>query len=1036
MSTAANPLATPGTSIRHRNNPGRTGTSLGRIEEEDGDLLVHVQFHGEAPRWEPIEDLELAETRIDETTMLREGRFARTGLFRRLLTARQLSGQMSEFIYSLDMTNTLFMPHQFKPLLALLDSPSRGVLIADEVGLGKTIEAGLIWTELRFRTNATRLLVVCPAMLVEKWKSELAARFATPSQVMKPGDLLDWLRAPVRPQGSSAVICSLQGLRPGRRWNSEKDRSESPAAIVARHLSDHSGPPLFDLVVIDEAHYLRNEETASSVLGGLLRQVSDYFLLLSATPVNTHSKDLFNLVNLIDPDQFRDPYMFEHVLKANRPLVRAAGLLKARSATAAQLGELLDAAGKEWLLFESEGLAALRTDVSQLPQELPLEVERRVELSQRLERVNLLGQVLVRSRKREVFERRVERKVHRRAAQMTLAEGELYELVSAAVREYAALHEGVEGFLLAMPQHQMASCMYAACRRWLGDNRGDEGDDEFAYEAFGELEVGEPRPIGQFVASRIRGKVDLPQLRNDDSKFSLLLEILRQLEAEHPGEKVLLFSFFRDTLAYLKDRLQACGISCLVVQGGDNKHAAIELFRKDPKYRVMLASEVAAEGVDLQFVRVLVNYDLPWNPMRVEQRIGRIDRIGQEADAISVFNLVYADTIDDKILTRLFQRLRLFEDSIGCTEEVLGSTIAELTKDLLSARLSPDQAEKRIEAAEFAIAQRRKDLDAVEASESDLIGLGDFVRERVIRAHDEDRHIGDNDLLEYLRDFLDADAPGYQLRLESGSLPRGHLKLPAILAADLHRYCEEQRLPRSRLASGNLERIVIRNHVSPPDNCAGFELINQFHPLVRMIAAHMARRSVEALPYAITLDCSAIGARVPAGDYVFTSEAWQFRGVREDHRVQAIVLPLEGDVVIEGEPAFDLLNTLRASGADWVDAATVIDAGIVVDRLDRARRKLRGRYGRLRRSFENENSDRARIQISSIEHNFGRRSAVIEARIQGHIAAGRKPLEQADREQLRRLRETMQVQRERVTRLEAVKCSHALLAEGLLRIRS
>src|SRR5690606_31703194 len=116
------------------------------------EVLAKIRFEGEGERWELLEDLELAEAPLDEATIAREGRYTGAELLRRVLTSAQLAGDLAEMIYSLDMTNTEFMPHQFKPLLALLDSPSRGVLIADEVGLGKTIEAGLIWTELRFRT--------------------------------------------------------------------------------------------------------------------------------------------------------------------------------------------------------------------------------------------------------------------------------------------------------------------------------------------------------------------------------------------------------------------------------------------------------------------------------------------------------------------------------------------------------------------------------------------------------------------------------------------------------------------------------------------------------------------------------------------------------------------------------------------------------------------------------------------------------------------------------------------------------------------
>jgi superfamily II DNA/RNA helicase len=124
--------------------------------------------------------------------------------------------------------------------------------------------------------------------------------------------------------------------------------------------------------------------------------------------------------------------------------------------------------------------------------------------------------------------------------------------------------------------------------------------------------------------------------------------------------------------------------------GGNDidKSAVIEQFRIDPTIRVLLSSEVASEGVDLQFSRFLINYDLPWNPMKVEQRIGRIDRLGQQAEKIFIWNLVYDDTIDSRILTRLYQRLDLFERALGRMEAILGEEIQHLTRDLLTGTLT------------------------------------------------------------------------------------------------------------------------------------------------------------------------------------------------------------------------------------------------------------------------------------------------------------------------------------------------------------
>lgn len=211
-----------------------------------------------------------------------------------------------------------------------------------------------------------------------------------------------------------------------------------------------------------------------------------------------------------------------------------------------------------------------------------------------------------------------------------MSEGErgFYDLVTDAIKEYAWSHDVSDGFLLATPQRQLSSCMYAAADSWTAQDVDDDGE-EIIYEDLGiepvKLEISGFR---QFLLSEIRGKFDLSELKRHDSKFTCLSDVLRNFFATYPLEKVVLFSYFRGTLHYLADRLAASGINALVLMGGmkEDKTDVIERFRTDPRIRILLSSEVASEGVDLQFCRFLINYDLPWNPMKVEQRIGRIDR--------------------------------------------------------------------------------------------------------------------------------------------------------------------------------------------------------------------------------------------------------------------------------------------------------------------------------------------------------------------------------------------------------------------------
>lgn len=1031
-------LSQPGTCVRSRYDAGLVGETTGRIRDDGDGLMAQVRFPGQQPRFEMAEDLEPADVELDRHGQVLGGQFASASHLRKRLVSVQLAGQLSEMIYSLDTTDTQFMPHQFKPLLALLDSPSKGVLIADEVGLGKTIEAGLIWTELRFRTQATRLLVVCPAVLTDKWKQELYRRFGTAAQVMNARELLEHLEQGEAAPKVPAIICSLQGIRPPTDATDDGSTSRSAVARLARYLDGAQGQALFDLVVIDEAHYLRNRETSSAFLGQLLRPVADYFVLLSATPVNNRSADLFNLVSLVDPDQFRFEAEFENVLGANLPLVRLANQLKRPQATIGMVREALDEARQHWLFQDSESLKLFRESLDGRDEADVLPPEERVALNHRLERVNLLGQVVVRSRKREVLENRVERKVQNFPVPMTATEQDFYERVTEAVVSYGLAHGGVQGFLLATPQRQMSSCMFAAASRWLGRGAAWSEDEAaaFAYETFGEdVDVDDVAPVSGYVARALAGHVDLKELRQHDSKYHKLEALLKEYARDYPQEKVIVFSYFRDTLGYLAQRLETVGIPALVVMGGDDKQARINEFRDSSRYKVLLASEVAAEGVDLQFMRLLVNYDLPWNPMRVEQRIGRIDRIGQQAQAISIVNLVYQDTIDDRILTRLFEKLRLFEDALGCTEDVIQDGISLLTRDLLNDHLTPEQQERRIDQARAVMEQNRRNMAEIQEHEADFVGLGEFVRNKVAHARSTQRRITDQDLQLQIREYLEENAPGYIMRMDPGGIT-GSIRLGAEVTARLIRFRESRLLVRSKLEGGDDCSVVIRNHVNRGDYPAKYELVNQYHPLVRMMADHESRSRQRDLVVAAEVDLAKLGLDVLPGDYAFAAEVWKFDGVRREENICACFIPVHGGKPVSGELAFDLINGLRSQARDWIEVDSCLpDKEAASELLGRVEGTFVRQFQEARGIFHAENADRIRIQRESLSRHLRRRIGKLEEAMQRVDEPHRTKYRRLAEGQIRDLRQKYDVAVAGLDQREQPSVARNGLIAGFVRIR-
>jgi len=322
----------PGTTVRLKADPGRVGIITGKTRRPAGNILWQVKFPDGAD-YQRENYLEIVpDDDEDPIELLRLGKLGRARDLRGNLTHIRLNGRLANLIYSMNITNTDFYPYQFKPVINFLDAPSNGLLIADEVGLGKTIEAGLIWTEMRSRFDIRRVMVLCPAMLREKWRSELIRRFGIDANILGSSDVLNYFREYKSGERQNyAIISSMQGLRPRRGWDRGNENTDN-SSILSRFLeAAQYEEPLLDLLIIDEAHYLRNPESMTSRLGRLLRSVSDYVVLLSATPIHLRNRDLYQLLNLVDENTFNQPNVFDEILEANEPLIRLREMVLGRS---------------------------------------------------------------------------------------------------------------------------------------------------------------------------------------------------------------------------------------------------------------------------------------------------------------------------------------------------------------------------------------------------------------------------------------------------------------------------------------------------------------------------------------------------------------------------------------------------------------------------------------------------------------------------------------------------------------------------------
>ncbi len=1033
----------PGTRVRLKVDPGRVGVITGKTRERGDRIYYQVVFPDDTTfELESILEIVIQQSE-DPIDLLQTGRIGRVRDLRGHLTYIRLNGRLANLIYSMDTTNTDFYPFQFKPVLNFIDSPSGGILIADEVGLGKTIEAGLIWTELRSRFESRRLMVLCPAMLQPKWQYELLDKFGIDAQIINAKDTLRHLKD--YRSGNRldfACIGSMQGLRPRRGW--DKDDSPYNASRLARFLKENEyEEPLIDLLIIDEAHYLRNPESMTSKLGFLLAAVSDFVVLLSATPIHLRSLDLYQLLNMIDENTFYQPIVFDEILKANEPLINARELVlrynpkkEHPDIALTTLKKLLQNSLDHPYLNENRQLKELILNLPETDEFNNL--DKRAELGDRLERINLLSHVVNRTRKRDVKEFRVIREVYPEIIPMTEVEEEFYYRVTKLVRDYARRNIGNEGFLTVMPQREMSSSMPAALESWL--NRSTPDLDQI-YEDFGldherNEEIG---PLTRMLIDNATELGDLKLLYDNDSKYIRLKEVITNHLRKHPKDKIVLFAYFKSTLKYLERRLSLDGVKCKTLMGGSgyNKYDIINKFSETGGPNVLLSSEVASEGVDLQFSKVLINYDLPWNPMKIEQRIGRIDRLGQESKNISIWNLFYENTIDERIFHRLYERLDIFKRSLGDLEAIIGEQIQHLTWELLSKQLTKEQEEQMIAQTEQAIANRRLQEENLENEASNLIAHGDYILHQVQAAKELQRTISSTDLWVFVRDFFDKTYEGSEFVQINTDELLFDVRLSDKAKYDLELYIQKYKLyGQTRLTSISVNRMKCRflnksmRNINP-----NLEIISQFHPLIRFVSDKIKQSGEKYY--------SPVGAQIKhiqipnikKDIYVFTIQLWSLEGIRDIERLYfAVKSYQDNQITLKSELAEKLIVTASLEGNDWLTVKQETDLNKAIEIVNNCLVEADDKYKEFVQKIQNENNDRADIQEKSLKAHRDKQLEMLDNIKMGHKAAGRLSLVKATEGKINKLRSRVKRQLIRIDEQRKLRYHRTDVCIGLIKV--
>lgn len=981
----------PGDKVRLISSPSRVGRLTVETDGPAHRLRYLVDFGGGDEEFYPLGSLEKVGLEAPRPFQsIKDGRYEGVYDLRGAITFYRLSGKLANLIYSLNTTNTEFYPYQFKPVLHFLDSPCNGILIADEVGLGKTIEAGLIWTELRARLDAKRLLILCPAMLCQKWKDELSNRFGVIAEIIDSGELLQKLQtAQSRPQDGFACIASIQGIRPPKNY--EKLDTKNNAAKLARFLSDADvEDPLVDLVVVDEAHYLRNSGTQTHKLGKLIRPVAQNLVMLSATPIQMRSGDLFNLLNLLDEDAFPYEFSFIQSLQANAPIKRLRDEVQSREVSQVEFVDALNEALAARFFEDNEQIQYLKDNPPS--DEYLSSSQGRSEIADRLDRINPLTKVVTRTLKREVHEMRVVREPVALKATMSKVESKFYQLVTEAVRAYCENQNMANGFMLTIPQRQMSSSMAAACRGWLNKVARDDEVEEIVYEAWGEFAQDDPQKtnVGPLLRQLINISKQIgnfEELCLNDSKYNQLVDNLKKYWAENPGSKVVLFSFYRDTLYYLQERLLKDQIHSVVLHGGMDKQQALNSFSQPSGPNILISSEVASEGVDLQFSSLLINYDLPWNPMKIEQRIGRIDRIGQKAEKILIWNMMYEDTIDDRVYERLLQRLNIFKQALGSMENILGEEIRELGIELLSHALTPQQESERLDRARVAIETNNRQQKVLEDESTQLIAHGDFIQNKVKAAKELGRYIRGEDLLVYVRDYMCKRFEGTQFVSSNDNPLQVTPKLSSQARVEFSSFLERQGFQgRTKLVSTEPSVLLFDNQLGKSN--FNIEKITQDHPLIKFVTEQMRQSDKHFYPVsAIQLNANTLSMASP-GVYVYAIKRWSLSGSRDVERLEYFMTNMDGSERVAGEKAEYLINAAALEGRNWLSVSNEVDNIKVAEIFDECQNQLDNNFKEFQESHQREDRDRINLMVNTIHKHLERQSQQIKDRITNYKLFG------------------------------------------------
>lgn len=569
---------------------------------------------------------------------------------RTALTAYQISNPGSSNLYSLNSARIDFVPYQFRPALKMIKADSPRLLVADDVGVGKTIEAGLILKELEARSSINSVLIICPRPLVaeRKWELEMK-RFDENFTQMDGKALIEAISETDRdgawPERHSKTIIPYSLFSEDMIMGTQ---SKSAKRKKAMGLSELDPIPHFDLVIVDEAHNIRNSNTWMYKGVEIFCRNADAVIFLTATPLQNSNNDLYTLLNLLRPDIVIDKDIFKTMAEPNAYINSLLRIVRNQEEGWQEAGR--EAVGN--ILNTTWGRSVIQhnPDFEKIYDFLEKETvsrDEKIEMMGKIEALHTFHSIINRTRRKDIEDFCIRRNLTLKAPYNS-AQKDLYDALMEFESTSLAMLHGSRSvrFMMCTIMRQAASCIYGL-QPFLKDivarRMAQVQEDGELYEYDFELNSDEENSLYELADEIAELSEKLPE---DDPKFEKMYEIIQQKQGEE-NNRVIIFSSFRHTLAYIRNKLQKRGIRVGQVDGtvpDDERYALRQRFLKDrddeQAIDVLLFSEVGCEGLDYQFCDTMINYDLPWNPMRIEQRIGRIDRRGQKSDTVKIYNMI------------------------------------------------------------------------------------------------------------------------------------------------------------------------------------------------------------------------------------------------------------------------------------------------------------------------------------------------------------------------------------------------------------